>query len=72
MIEAITVTSNLLTSNTLRVYHEAEPQYVRIPYILKSFSTQELTKGGHHSELLGRWGFDAFVCHIQIEVEACG
>ena len=43
MIEAITVTSNLLTSNTLRVYYEAEPQYVRIPYILKSFSTQELT-----------------------------
>ena len=23
-------------------------------------------------EELGRWGFDAFVCHIQIEVEAGG
>ena len=39
----ITVTSNLITSNTLRVYHETEPQYVRIPYILKFFTTKELT-----------------------------
>lgn len=39
MIETITATFNLLTSNTLRVYYEAEPQYVNIPYILKSFST---------------------------------
>ena len=39
MIETITVTSNLLTSNTLRGYYEAEPQHVRIPYILKFFST---------------------------------
>lgn len=39
----ITVTSNLITSNALRGYYETEPQYVRIPYILKSFSTQELT-----------------------------
>ena len=43
MIETITVTSILLTSNTLRVYYEAEPQHVRIPYILKFFSTKELT-----------------------------
>lgn len=43
MIETITVTSILLTSNTLRFYYETEPQYVRIPYILKSFSTKELT-----------------------------
>ncbi len=39
MIEAIIVTFNLLTSNTLRVYYEAESQYVKIPYILKSFFT---------------------------------
>ena len=26
MIKVITVTSNLLTSNTLRVYYETEPQ----------------------------------------------
>lgn len=36
MIEVITVTSNLLTSNTLRAYYETESQYVRFPYILKS------------------------------------
>lgn len=30
MIETITATFNLLTSNTLRVYYEAEPQYVNI------------------------------------------
>ena len=35
----ITVTSNLITSNTLRVYYETEPQHVRIPYILKFIST---------------------------------
>lgn len=39
MIETITAAFNLLTSNTLRTYYEAEPQYVKIPYILKSFST---------------------------------
>ncbi len=39
MIETITATFNLLTSNTLMVYYEAEPQYVNFPYILKSFST---------------------------------
>lgn len=43
MIEVITVTSNLLTSNTLRVYYETEPQNVRIPYILKFLSSEELT-----------------------------
>ena len=39
MIETITATFNLLTSNTLRVCYEAESQYVKIPYMLKSFST---------------------------------
>ena len=39
MIETITVTSILLTSNTLRIYYETEPQHVRIPYILKFIST---------------------------------
>lgn len=39
MIETITATFNLLTSNTLRVYNEEEPQYVKIPYMLKSFFT---------------------------------
>ena len=39
MIETITATFNLLTSNPLRVYYETESQYVKIPYILKSFST---------------------------------
>lgn len=38
MIEAIIVTSDLLTPNTLRVYYETEPQYIRIPYILEFFS----------------------------------
>ena len=39
MIETITATFNLLTSNTLRIYYEAELQYIKIPYMLKSFST---------------------------------
>lgn len=39
MIEAIIVTFNLLTSNTLRGYYEAESQYVKIPHILKPFFT---------------------------------
>ena len=30
-------------SNTLRVYYETEPQNVRIPYILKFLSSEELT-----------------------------
>ena len=42
MIEVITVTSNLLTSNTLRVYYETELKNVRILYILKFLSSKEL------------------------------
>lgn len=43
MIEAIIVTSDLLTSNTLRVHYETESQYVRFPYILKFLSSEKLT-----------------------------
>ncbi len=42
MIEVIIVTSYLLTSNTLRVYYETEPQNVRILYMLKFLSSKEL------------------------------